>query len=251
MFDPDPASRAGPTHLTMPQVTAGPHTLQILTTEHLSLLATRSLVYTEAMSRTSIFVAALTGAVVALALVAQATDFGNGFIGFALVLLPVVYVLGWATIVRLSQVNRENARWVQGMNRIRNAYLQLAPELEPFFVTSRYDDDAGVLESTIASVGSTPRYQPFVSAPGVVAVINSVVVGAVIRLCAATCTGCPESTRSGFHSSSRQSASSSSGREVRSAGSFRVPHPSFPPRRPTATEALSCSQGAAQKRLCT
>ena len=57
----------------MPQVTAGPHTLQILTTEHWSLLATRSLVYTEAMSRTSIFVAALSGAVVALALVAQAT----------------------------------------------------------------------------------------------------------------------------------------------------------------------------------
>ena len=103
----------------MPQVTAGPHTLQILTTEHWSLLATRSLVYTEAMSRTSIFVAALSGAVVALALVAQATDLGNGFIGFALVLLPVVYFLGWATIVRLSQVNHENARWVQGMNHIR------------------------------------------------------------------------------------------------------------------------------------
>ena len=90
VFDPDPATRAGPSHLAAPQVTAGPHTLQILTTEHWSLLATRSLVYTEAMSRTSIFVAALSGAVVALALVAQATDFGTGFVGFALVLLPVV-----------------------------------------------------------------------------------------------------------------------------------------------------------------
>ena len=166
MFDPDPASRVGATELATPQVSAGPHTLQILTTEHWSLLATRGLVYTEAMSRTSIFVAALSGAVVALALVAQATDFGTGFVGFALVLLPVVYFLGWATTVRLSQVNLENARWVQGMNRIRNAYLQLAPELEPYFVTSRYDDDAGVLESTIAHVGPTPRYQPFVSAPG-------------------------------------------------------------------------------------
>jgi hypothetical protein len=114
---------------------------------------------------------------VALALVAQATDFGTGFVAFALVLLPVVYFLGWATIVRLSQVNLENARWVQGMNRIRNAYLQLAPELEPYFVTSRYDDEAGVLES-IAHVGPTHRYQSFVSAPGVVAVINSVVAGA-------------------------------------------------------------------------
>jgi hypothetical protein len=179
VFDPDPASRADSTHLATPQVTAGPHTLQILTTEHWSLLAARSLVYTEAMSRTSIFVAALSGAVVALALVAQATDFGTGFVSFALVLLPVVYFLGWATVVRIAQVNLENARWVQGMNRIRNAYLQLAPELEPYFVASRYDDEAGVLESTIAHVGPPPRYQPFVSAPGVVAVINSVVAGAM------------------------------------------------------------------------
>ena len=70
------------------------------------------------------------------------------------------------------------------MNRIRNAYLQLAPELEAYFVTSRYDDDAGVLESTIANIGPIPRYQPFVSAPGVVAVINSVVAGAVAGIAA-------------------------------------------------------------------
>jgi hypothetical protein len=44
------------------------------------------------------------------------------------------------TIVRIAQVNWEDARWVQGMNRIRNAYIDLAPELEPYFVTSRFDD---------------------------------------------------------------------------------------------------------------
>ena len=64
------------------------------------------------------------------------------------------------------------------MNRIRNAHLQLAPELEPYFVTSRYEDDAGVLESAVAAVGPTPRYQALVAAPGVVAVIDSVVAGA-------------------------------------------------------------------------
>ena len=177
MLEPDSATRV-PEHPGVPRSDFGPDALQILTTEHWSLLATRSLVYTEAMSRTSIFVAALSGSVVALALVAQASDFESGFVAFALVLLPVVYFLGCVTIVRLAQVNQENARWVQGMNRIRNAYLQLAPELEPYFVTSKYDDDAGVLESTVAHVGPTPRYQAFVSAPGVVAVINSVVAGA-------------------------------------------------------------------------
>ena len=176
MLEPDSATRL-PENPGVPRADFGPDALQILTTEHWSLLATRSLVYTEAMGRTSIFIAALSGSVVALALVAQASDFGTGFVAFALVLLPVVYFLGCVTIVRLAQVNLENARWVQGMNRIRNAYLQLAPELEPYFVTSKYDDDAGVRVSTIAHVGPRPQYQAFVSAPGVVAVINSVVAG--------------------------------------------------------------------------
>jgi hypothetical protein len=176
MLEPD--SPRPPEHSTAPPLGFGPNALQILTTEHWSLLATRSLVYTEAMSRTSIFIAALSGAVVALALVAQASDFGSGFVAFALVLLPVVYFLGFVTIVRLAQVNLENARWVQGMNRIRNAYLQLEPELEPYFVTSKYDDDAGVLESAVPGITPAPHYQAFVAAPGVVAVLDSVVAGA-------------------------------------------------------------------------
>ncbi len=178
MLEPDPTSRVVPTHAGAPTRDLGSNALQILTTEHWSLLAARNLVYTEAMSRTSIYVAALTGAVVALALVAQATDAGSAFVAFALVLLPVVYFLGVVTIVRLSQVNTEDARWVQGMNRIRNAYLQLAPELEPYFVTSRYDDREGVLRSAMAMPRVPPRVQAFVAVPGVVAVLNSVVAGA-------------------------------------------------------------------------
>src|SRR5262245_18999391 len=156
----------------------GPNTLQILTTEHWSLLAARNLVYTESMSRAAMFIAALSGAVVALALVAQATDFGSGFVAFALVLLPVVYFLGIVTIVRLAQVNHENRLWVQGMNRIRNAYLELAPELEPYFVTSRYDDEAGVLVTSLGAHRAMPKLQPFIAVPGVIAVIDSVVAGA-------------------------------------------------------------------------
>jgi hypothetical protein len=178
-LEPDASSRVGPTHSGPPPGDLGPHALQILTTEHWSLLAARSLVYTEAMSRTSIFVAALGASVVSLALVAQATDFGSGFTAFALVLLPVVYFLGAVTIVRLSQVNVEDARWAQGMNRIRHAYLDVAPELEPYFVTSKYDDHRGVLLTSMAMRERPPWTQAFVAVPGVVAVIDSVVAGAI------------------------------------------------------------------------
>jgi hypothetical protein len=66
--------------------------LQILATEHWSLLATRSLTYTEALNRVTIFLAILSGAVIALALVAQADHFGTAFSAIAILLLSVVRV---------------------------------------------------------------------------------------------------------------------------------------------------------------
>lgn len=154
-------------------------------TEHWSLLAARSLGYTESMSRASIFVAALSGSVIALALVGQATAFGDGFVAFALVLLPVVYFLGVSTFARLGQNNYEDAVWVQGMNRIRHAYFELAPALEPYFVTRRYDDPDSVLLSSLAvRRPQLPMLQPFFSIPGVVAVVDSVVAGAIAGIAA-------------------------------------------------------------------
>ncbi len=187
MQESDHGSRVPPTHVPPPGALGekvAPNALQILMTEHWSLLSHRSLGYTEAMSRASIFVAALTGSVVALALVAQATDFGDSFIAFALVLLPVVFFLGVSTIIRLGQINWEDATWVQGMNRIRNAYHDLAPELEPYFVTSRYDDDEGILRSSVAVPRVIPHIQGFVAIPGVVAVLDSVVAGAIAAVAA-------------------------------------------------------------------
>ena len=189
MFDPDATTRASALHST-PGVLAsgepGQHVLQILTTEHWSLLATRSMGYTEAMSRAALFIAALSGAVVALALVAQATDFGDGFVAFSLVLLPVVFFVGVVTIARLGQINAEDTLWVQGLNRLRHAYLELAPELEPYFVTSRYDDVLGVLASAPRSKPQTTNrpFQAFVAAPGLIAVLDSVVAGATAGIAA-------------------------------------------------------------------
>jgi hypothetical protein len=181
VLEHESAARVPPTH-GQPAVPFGPEALQILTAEHWSLLAARSLVYTEAMSRATMFVAALSASVVALAFVAQATDFGSGFHAFALVLLPVVYLLGVSTIARLSQVNLEDATWVAGMNRIRHAYLELAPELEPYFVTSRFDDEAGIRLTSLARRRPFSPAQPFIAIPGLVAVLDSVVGGAAVGI---------------------------------------------------------------------
>src|SRR5439155_24567015 len=52
-----------------------PRALQILTTEHWSLLSTRTLGYHEMFGRATIFTGVVSGTVVALALLAQATHF--------------------------------------------------------------------------------------------------------------------------------------------------------------------------------
>jgi hypothetical protein len=154
---------------------------QILATEHWSLLATRSMTWNEVFSRASMFITLLSAAVVALALVAQATGFGPGFRLFALLVLPVVLLVGLATLVRLTEDNTEDIGLVLGMNRLRHAYLELAPELEPYFVTGRHDDDAGMWRSY--GLGARLSLGRIIAgAPNLVTAINVVVVGVLAAL---------------------------------------------------------------------
>jgi len=162
--------------------------LQILATEHWSLLATRALTYNEALSRVTIFLAILSGVVIALALVAQVSRFGSAFIAIAIPLLSVVAFTGISTIGRLMRLNGDDFRWVIGMNRLRHAYLELHPELEPFFVTSPYDDLTGALQ-TIGYPPATGRRVGSVlhalqALPGMLSVIVASVVGAIGALTA-------------------------------------------------------------------
>jgi hypothetical protein len=55
----------------------GPDGATILATEHWSLLGTRSLIWNEAMSRTTLFLTVLSASIVALALLADATGSGT------------------------------------------------------------------------------------------------------------------------------------------------------------------------------
>jgi hypothetical protein len=161
--------------------------LQILSTEHWSLLASRALAWNESFSRAGMFLTTLTGAIVALALVAQASAFGDGFSLFALVILPVVLFIGVATHIRLGAANYHEALCVTGMNRIRAAYLELAPDVERYFVMSAHDDQRGMA----ITMGMPPGLgaagwivQMIASAPAVVTILNGVIAGAIAALVA-------------------------------------------------------------------
>jgi hypothetical protein len=172
-----PADPAPPADPTRPAASDAVR-VQILATEHWSLLATRQLAWTEAFSRTGIFLTVLSAAVVALALVAQTGSDGD-FTLFAVVLLPVVLFLGVATFFRLGAINQEDSRLIVGMNRLRRGYLETAPELEPYFVTGSHDDAAG-LGRTVGLDGTFRRALPLqvlVSTPFIVGVLDAVIAG--------------------------------------------------------------------------
>jgi hypothetical protein len=171
---PDPSGREA-----TPQMV-----LQILATEHWSLLASRNLAWNETVTRTGMFLSTLSFAIVALALVGQATGFGDEFQLFALVVLPVVLFVGVATGLRIDSANYHDLMTTLGMNRIRARYLELAPghDLERTFVMGTTDDQKGI-ELTLANVpfrGSLPTV--LAATPSLVAVLNAMVVAAIVAL---------------------------------------------------------------------
>jgi len=164
----------GPAHL------ADPRALTILTTEHWSLLTARSLVYNEAFARAGMFLTFLTGTLVALGFVSQGSGYTSEFLLLATVLLGFDLFIGLATLGRISSASAEEIRAMQGMNRLRHAYLEMVPTIEPYFSTSPHDDLQGILD------GATPERPTFLgnfahgmtTTPGMVGTITAAVGGA-------------------------------------------------------------------------
>jgi hypothetical protein len=158
--------------------------VQLLTTEHWSLLATRSMSWNEAFSRTGTFLSTLSAGTVSLALAGPAMTFGPAFSLFALVILSVILFLGIATYVRLVQVNNEDLYWVYGMNRLRGAYARMVPGIEHEFITGHTVDAAGFAR-TFGAINVTTDISvlhAFVTTPAIVGVIASVVFGVIVGL---------------------------------------------------------------------
>jgi hypothetical protein len=159
---------------------------QLLTTEHWSLLATRSMSWNEAFARTSMFLSVLSASTVALALAGPAMAFGDAFALFAVIVLSVALFLGVATFVRLVQINNEDLYWVTGMNMLRGQYAKLSPGVERDFVTGHTLDVEGIARSFAAfDVTSSPSpIHALITTPAVVAVISSTIAGVITGLIA-------------------------------------------------------------------
>jgi hypothetical protein len=98
------------------------------------------------------------------------------------VVLPVTLFVGVTTFLRMGASNWHDAQCVIGMNRIRGAYLEIAPELAKYFVMSPHDDPAGV-GVTMAMQPATPFFAHMIAGtPNVVLVLNGVLAGVIVTL---------------------------------------------------------------------
>jgi hypothetical protein len=162
----------------------GSSAAQILATEHWSLLGTRSLIWHEAMSRATVFLTVLSATIISIALLADATGFGTQTTMVALVLLPVVFLLGLLAYARLVQINVEEFQLVLAMNRLRQGYLRLEPGLEPYFTTGFHDDEPGILATYMLDHPSRLwLWVHFVvNTPTVIATVDAALAAAIVVL---------------------------------------------------------------------
>jgi hypothetical protein len=156
--------------------------IQILATEHWGLLATRSMTWNEMFTRAGMFITVLSASIVSMALVAQATGFDDSFLVFSTSVLAVTLLLGIGTMIRLGDALEEDIWLVQAMNRLRHAYLQAAPDLEPWFSMGYHDDVAGILLSVGPNrrVGGAGRVLSAIAAT--ISVLNCLLIGVILTL---------------------------------------------------------------------
>jgi hypothetical protein len=137
------------------------------------------------MSRATVFLTVLSAAIIALALLADATGFGPHTATLALVLLPVVFLLGVAAHARLVRINTEELQLVLAMNRLRHAYLEIEPGLERYLTTGHHDDERGVLATYLLD---RPTRQSLgagfflLDTPTIVATVDSALEAAMVVL---------------------------------------------------------------------
>ena len=117
--------------------------IQILATEHWSLLASRSTTQSEVLTRIAMFLTFVSASLLSLALVGNATGFTGNFTLYAVAILTVAVIIGVLTQLRVSNASMEDLMYVLAMNRLRAEYARLVPGVEGGFMSSLHDDRAG------------------------------------------------------------------------------------------------------------
>src|SRR3954470_4343633 len=97
------------------------------TTEHFNLQTARAGTISEANGRASIYLAAVSSNLIALAFIGQMSRLGTAFYALALILLPVLAFVGTVTFLRLVQSSIEDIAYAHRIALVRSYYLRVSP----------------------------------------------------------------------------------------------------------------------------
>ena len=150
--------------------------ISALTTEHFVLQNAASSTIFEAGARSSMYMLSLSSSLIAIGFTAQSDEV---FIPFVAAVLPVVFVLGVFTVVRLVDTVLENQQYMANIAQIRSYYRALTPEAETYFAPrhGRWPEPSDV---PALRLGLLPAFLG--TSASMIAFINSVVAGAFVAL---------------------------------------------------------------------
>ena len=155
-----------------------PSAVTFVTTEHFVLQGSRAATIAESTGRANMFLASVSGGLVALGLVATASKVGTAFYAFGLVLLPTLAFVGLVTFERVLQSGIEDQGYARRIALLRGYYFDNAPELAPYLLSVPPSERLHVL-----GLGGG-RWQRFRTVAAMVAVITAVLAGSTAGLVA-------------------------------------------------------------------
>ena len=146
-------------------------------TDHFVLQAARGAIVGEQVGRGSIYLGAVSSALIALGFLAQVVTRLDPFVA---AVLPALVLLGEFTFAALLRNTVENLVLLRQMQRIRGYYRGLVPEAGEFFDPPEADV---LYQAAVATIGlrASPAQALFTGA-SMVAAINSILGGAGLAL---------------------------------------------------------------------
>jgi hypothetical protein len=148
-----------------------------VTTEHFVLQGARAATIAESTGRANMFLAAVSGGLVALGLVATASSLGSAFYAFGLV-LPALAFVGFVTFERTLQSSIEDTEYARRIALVRGYYFGHAPEIAPYLLR------LAPAERLLMQRVPGDRWQGYRTVAGMVAVITAVLAGSTAALAA-------------------------------------------------------------------
>lgn len=157
--------------------------LDFMLAEYETLRSVRSGLMSLGESRANIFLLTVSGGLAGLAILYGSSGWEEIAAPIIGVVLAGLFLLGLITFARSIERNIGIKVYARGMNRIRQYFVQLYPNLSDYLILPVSDD-----RPAFKSMGWLPKGGRFLGLSSMVAVINSIVASvAVLGFCKGSC----------------------------------------------------------------